>query len=488
MSAPGVTITRQDTPPPRSADTDTGKLFIAGLALRGPIDTAVEVTSLTQLVATYGIRDTGSTLYDELDLFFHEGGARAIVARYAGPGAAKATRNLLDGSAGVALIVTAKGVGSYGNSITVQVTHPDGTHYQLIVVGTDGAGNAVTETSGSYTTTAEAVAWATTTSTLVNITQGASTLIPAVLAASVLGNTTSGTDDRASVTDTQRTTALNLFTSDFGPGQVKVAGATATATHQIVEAHAETYGRIPANDGPDTATVATITAVAATDRAATGARNAGMFVPWPTIPALTVGGTVRTVPPGAFYAALAARNDGRGITPNQAAAGDLGRSNGYVTGLSQIPWNDTDRATLSAAGVTVLREVAGAVEVYDDVTLANPTTDPNWAFLSNARFFTAIRAQALDILEGYMFRQIDGRGHLLGEVAGALTGMLMPYFTAGSLYGDSPADAFNVDMSDNTDESIANGDLTASLALRMSPPAKNIELAIIKVSVAGSVA
>jgi hypothetical protein len=40
----------------------------------------------------------------------------------------------------VALAVAAKGVGSYGNSITVQVTHPDGTHYQLIVVGTDGAG------------------------------------------------------------------------------------------------------------------------------------------------------------------------------------------------------------------------------------------------------------------------------------------------------------------------------------------------------------
>jgi hypothetical protein len=108
-----------------------------------------------------------------------------------------------------------------------------------------------------------------------------------------------GTDDRASVTDTQRTTALNLFTSDLGPGQVSVAGATATATHAIVEAHAETFGRVALLDGTDTATVATLTTQAATDRAATGARSSGLFAPWVTMPGITAG-TTRTVPPSAL--------------------------------------------------------------------------------------------------------------------------------------------------------------------------------------------
>jgi hypothetical protein len=33
-----------------------------------------------------------------------------------------------------------------------------------------------------------------------------------------------------------------------------------------------------------------------------------------------------------------ARNDGQGITPNQAAAGDLGQAV-YATGLSQAGWS-----------------------------------------------------------------------------------------------------------------------------------------------------
>jgi hypothetical protein len=86
---------------------------------------APEVTSLAQFVATYGGRDRptrpSTTSWTCSSTRAAPG---LIVARYAGPAAAKATRNLLDGSAGVALTVAAKGVGSYGNSITVQVTHP----------------------------------------------------------------------------------------------------------------------------------------------------------------------------------------------------------------------------------------------------------------------------------------------------------------------------------------------------------------------------
>jgi phage tail sheath protein FI len=483
VAAPGATITRQDTPPQRSQDTDTGKLLLACLTDRGPINVAQEVTSLAQFVDLYGDRQTYSTAYDELDLYFHEGGARAIIARYAGPSAAKAKRNLLDGAAGVALVMEALGVGSYANTWTVQVTHPTGSTFQIIIVGTEGDGTAFTETSPEFATTADAVAH---TWEHVTVTQGASTNDPAVLAASVLGSTTTGADDRASATDTERTTALNLFTPDLGPGQVKVAGATAAATHAIVEAHAETYGRVALLDGTDTATVATLTALAATDRAATGHRSAGLFAPWVTIPGITAG-TTRTVPPGALAAGIMARNDGQGVTPNEAAAGDLGQAV-YATGLSQAAWSETDRGTLNDAGVNVIRDVFNGVRVYGDRTLTDPSSDVNWRYLSNARYFMSVRARAGVVMEAVVFRQIDARGHLLSEVRGDLTGLLLGDFTQDALYGTTPEEAFNVDLSANTATTIANGELHATLALRMSPPAENVNLAIVKVVVTESVA
>jgi hypothetical protein len=118
---------------------------------------------------------------------------------------------------GVSLVVEALGVGAYGNSITVQVTHPDGTHYTLIIVGTDGAGNTV---YGSV-----AVLHDYRRGGGVGRQLGAREDHAGRLdadpggAASALGNTTSGADDRASITDTQWATARALFPPTSGRGR-----------------------------------------------------------------------------------------------------------------------------------------------------------------------------------------------------------------------------------------------------------------------------
>lgn len=477
-TAPDVAVFRGTLPPPRSQDIDTGKLFMAGLSLRGPIDQPTESHSLAEWVAQHGTRDSTVVDYDAIEAYFREGGSRLIYARVGGPSAAKATRNLLDASSGVAIIAKARGVGSYGNAITIQVTHPTGSTFQIIVVYTDGDGTAQTETSPEFATVADAVTWGSPTAhtgfTAITLEQGASSTDPAVLSASVLGNTTSGTDDRGSITTTQQTAALNLFTKDLGPGQVAYAGSTDATTHALVQAHAEDNGRVALLSAPDSATVSTITGVAATDRDVTGARSAAMFAPWVTIPPVTPGATIRTVPPAIVAAALMARSDGNGNSPNRAAAGDNGRLQ-YATGLSQLPWTDAQRATLGDAGVNVFRPFAGGFELYDNVTLADPDVDVEWTELGNARFFCLLRALGAVALEQFQFAEIDGvypKGHIWTQVRSAL-------LDAVSVWPDSLPDVV-IDLSANNQTTATAKKIVATLAVEMSPGARRVELTIVK--------
>jgi hypothetical protein len=185
VAAPGATVTRLDTPPPRSEDTDTGKLFLACLTDRGPIDRASRSRrSPSSSTCTAAARPTRPPTTSRPLL--PRGRRPAIIARYAGPSAAKAKRNLLDGASGVALAVAALGVGSYANSVDGR-GHPPGrlhvhghrrrhrgrrhgVHRDLARVRHHGRRRGADDFDARH------------------ITQGASTNDPAVLAASVLGS------------------------------------------------------------------------------------------------------------------------------------------------------------------------------------------------------------------------------------------------------------------------------------------------------------
>jgi hypothetical protein len=84
--------------------------------------------------------------------------------------------------------------------------------------------------------------------------------------------------------------------------------------------------------------------------------------------------------------------------------------------------------------------------------------------------------------ESFLFEEIDGQGRLFSKFGSALTGMLMPYWIAGSLYGQSPDQAFIVDVgpSVNTPTTIADNQLNAAIALRPSPFAEWINININK--------
>jgi hypothetical protein len=288
--------------------------------------------------------------------------------------------------------------------------------------------------------------------------------------------------------ETNIAAALALFTKDLGPGQVSVPGRSTPATHLATAVHAEANNRVGILDGPDTAVTATLTA-AATIAGITQnqERYVAMFAPWVTVPPTTSPGTNRTVPPSCIVAGLMARRDGEGWTQNQPAAGALGESDqGINTTRTYI---DVDRTTLNANGINILRPMYDGVRVYGYRTLADPSTDSNWKNLANARLFMRIQALADEIMERYVFRQLDGQRLVINEFGGELTGMLLPFWERGSLYGLVPEQAFRVDVGPNvnTDATIANGELHAVVMLRMSEFAEEVIVELVKVRVTEAV-
>jgi hypothetical protein len=445
--------------------------FVAGLTDKGLLIPQV-VESMADFERIYGLRQSYSLLYDALDLYFHEGGRRAIVSRVVGPAAATAFKNLLDGVAAISLVVTALGPGAFGNSFKVAVLTPLVAGYRIQVQ--DNAGVPL-ETSPDLADQAAAVNWAKN-SSYVRIAVGASALNPSVVAGA---NLATGNDDRANIVDAQWLTALTLFSNDLGPGQVSMPGRTTDTAHQQLMAHADANNRVAILDLPDTVTAATLLTSVSTARGSLGKKGAA-FAPWVIAPGV-VSGTFRTIPPSGLVAARCTQVDAE-FNPNVPAAGTLGQAQ-FATDLSQIAWDGPTRNNLNLGGVNVIRNMFGAPRIYGWRSMVDPVAEPSWINFGNSRLFMAIAAEANNIAETYVLKEIDGQGIVISAFGGALKGMLIPYFNEGALYGDTPDEAFFVDVGTqvNTPTRIANNELRAVISLRMSPFAELVTLEIVKV-------
>lgn len=488
MTLPGSTVVSRDTPVPRSAPTNTGVWFLAGLTERGPTTAPALITSMTQFRALYGERVSYGIVYDALDVFFREGGGQAYIARVVGPAAVKASINLFDQSGSVnpgdiALIATAKNAGDWWNNVQVTVTQPGGAGAAAaFVIAVSHTTLGVLETSPSLLTRADAVTWASTLSSYLDIALGTSAENPRAAAATSL---TAGTDDRASITDTHWDTALALFAKDLGPGQVSFPGRTTAAAHTSLLTHAGNNNRVAILDATDTATVATLTAAVATDRVnnPVNVKYGAVFGPWAIAPGVTPG-TTRTVPYSAVQAGLIARSDGKGNSANVAAAGSNGEAR-YITGLSQVAWTDAQREVLNDGGFNVARLVYGTYRTYGYRSMVSPTGDTTWLQFSNVRLEMQIKALAAKVLEEFNFDEIDGQGNKFGELNGAISGELIPLWQGGSLYGATASEAFYVDTGDqvNTPTTIAAGYINAEISCRMSPFGERTVIGVSKVPI-----
>lgn len=482
-AAPGVSVQVSSSPSPQATPAPTGAWFIVGLCERGAVGKPITIASMADYATKLGNRVSYGLLYDALDVFFREGGSQAYVSRVVGASAVTATHTFVDraGSPLSTLVITASGPGVAGNNITVQVVNGSVANTFQLVVFYNGVQVEISTVCGAP---ADAVAWSKT-SNYVTVTDAGSVTAapnnnPAVVAATALS---SGADDNGNATDTIKVTGLAAFTALLGPGQVSVPGSVTAVVHEGLLTHAQANNRVALCDAPDTATASTITTLAGTEQSAVSDPSYGtLLAPWVSYPAVPTGTVVvpppRIVPPSALAAGLMARNDGTNDC-NVAAAGPNGASN-QALDVSQT-YVDSDRAALNTAGVCVIRNMGPAVGVqlygYESLSL-----DPNWTDLANVRFRMQLVADALAIGAQFEFAQIDPQGQLFAAFNGALVADLATYYSKGSLYGATAAQAFSVNTGStvNTPATIAARQICAVISVRMSPSAEYVSITIVR--------
>jgi hypothetical protein len=420
----------------------------------------------------------GQLMYRAANEFFRQGGAGLYVGRVAGAAAVKASVDVPDNAAGIVLEATAKGVGEWGNdldlTILLNAQNPDipVTAYRINVL----RNGEVLESSPDILSTEGAITWSND-SGYIEFDGGTSVILPKNGTYSLTG----GLNDVAGINNTTWQAGLDSLDDNLGPGMLMMPGITTDTLHQAAAAAAENHARIFIGDHADTDVVATLIAAS---KAVTvnGARSrfSGLFAPWLLVPGRSANSVVK-VAPSAAVAGRFSKNMSLGMSANEPTAGDNGVLSN-VLGFSQT-WSATDRQNLNANGVNLIRDKFGDTKIYGWRTTADPINDKKWLALSNSILHSQIMALASEQGERFLFRQIDGGGHLIGRFQSALIGhVCMPLYTQGALYGNTPSEAYKVDVGPNinTPTTIANNELHAVISVRSAPFGELVKVAIVK--------
>jgi hypothetical protein len=466
---PGVEVNVVDAAPPRSAPVSIDTWFVIGTTENGP-DGPTLVRSFSEFTSRYGNRTGYTTSYDSMETFFRDGGSRVYFQRVFGVAPTKGFLVLKDTAVADVLRVEAKNAGAWSSGIKIAVTVPSAGLFQIAVSDANGT----LETSPEFTAKQDAIDWSSLSDYVNVISAGPSALDPAPIAATALS---AGTDDVGTATDPNWVTALNKLTIELGAGQVSAPGRTSSAIQKALLQHAYDMNRVAILDAAYAAIPSKSTLLAQADglRDDPNARYGALFAPWAEVPGI-VSGTIRLVPYSAVQAALMARQ----TNANVPAAGKNGESR-YAIGVVGS-FTDPDREELNEGGVDIAREMFGGVRTYGYRTLADPAKLKGWIGLNNVRLVMEIKAKSYAIAEDFTFHQIDGEGIVFEKFAGQLTGMLVPYFDSGALYGTAADEAFFVDVGNavNTAETIANGEIRAVIYIKTSPFAELVAIDIVK--------
>lgn len=463
------------TDAPRSA-----QYAVVGLTERGPL-TPTTVTSYADYVDKFGARVTYGFLTDDLQTFFREGGARALVKRVVGAAATVGTLTLKDAANANALRLDATSPGAWSAGITVEVTAGTVVNGAATFSLALYNGGALVNRYSNLATVAAAVD-ALSRSTLLTATDlgGA---IPKPAAATALS---AGTDDRATV-DVARLTGpagLAAFTADYGAGAVAIPGYSADLVAGALIDHGNAYRRVALLHGVVGATQSDIATTAAALLSAS-ANDAGLFYPWVTIPG--PGLTPITVPPTGYVAAVRSRahaDVGAWAVP----AGDVAKAQ-FVTGLAGAPITEAGGNALDAAHVSVIRAFGSDIELYGYRSLS--TNEDTYRLLSTRDATNVVVEDLESISRKRLFGSVDAGGAYFQVLTADYIGYLDPIRSRGGLFallnkdGDQvdPGYSVVVNSSINTLATLARNQVYAEVGLRWSPVAETIVLKVTTVGI-----
>lgn len=486
---PGVNVrTETRTGPSADSAVGAGRYLVVGLTERGPIDKAVRARSLAEWELTYGDAVAFSQVHTDVRTYFEEGGAEVWTGRKVGPAASVGTLALLDRSLdpGVATVrIDAVNPGAWSARVSVAVEAGTATGTVRLAVFFDGDrvrsyDNLVTREQFVDATSSDPYVRA----ALVANSTAAPNNLPRVVGATALS---AGNDDRAAVTSSNVTTALELFPHDLGTGMVGVPGYPASAVRTAVLAHAKANERVAVLALASTATYADAIAAAPGMQSGDGEYLLLAF-PWVRIPAQTAG--TQIVSPEGYVAACRARAFRTPQGPTRAAFGEIATARFVIEPTVQLTRAQGD--ALDEAGVSAIRTIAATTRLYGYRSLSTNARD--YALLIGRDTLNVVAHLTRERLERYVGRTIDRKGQLYAEVAGTASGILAELAAAGGLFplvvdGREVDPGYSVDVGPavNTTEVQARNAVAVVESLRVSPVGGLVDVTIVKAGLTAAV-
>lgn len=173
--------------------------------------------------------------------------------------------------------------------------------------------------------------------------------------------------------------------------------------------------------------------------------------------------------------------------PYRAPAGEIAVSK-FVTGTEGAVLTAANVNDLADARVNPIRTMAGTVRLYGWRSLS--VDEVNYKLLTARDTLNVVAMRAEAALEQFVHRPVDGRGLLFGEIEAELVAILDPMRAAGGLYeliddeGNRVDPGYVIDSgpSVNTPEVLANNEVRANVAIRISPAAELITITVTKVA------
>lgn len=485
MSRIGVHVTTSSQAGRSNSGVNSGRFFVAGLTERGPINTPTNIRSIANFEAVFGGRTTyNSGLYDTLRTFWEEGGSEAVVIRTAGEGATSGTLTLSNAESVSTISLEATSPGAWSSNLTVTVTEVPSTEFAP----------ARTKVSISGPASDEAYTFATA-GEIVNAINARSVYVKAtlagaaddVLAASEAQPLSAGDDQRTSVTGDTVVKALDFAGTDWGAGAVAVPGYPADIVGGGLLSHAAAHNRVALMAADATATEADVTGIASELTAMPLAEYGSLVYPHVVVPD---GSSRRVAPPEGFAAAKRAVVHSQ-IGAWRAPAGDVSTAEWVLD--TAVPVGTALNDRLAEANVTGIINTNGRIRLYGWWSLS---ADADAFEMLTARdMLNTLSVQCSEVLEPFVFEEIDGRGLLTSRVESALVGVLDPISLANGFFpmrdseGNETDPGYRVVVDDtlNTPESMSANKIVARVSVRLSPTANLIELEIVKVPFEASV-
>lgn len=433
--------------------------FVVGLTDRGPADTAVRVRSLAQFEAIFGGATNYSSLHEQMQAFFGEGGYEAWVARVVGPDADSASASLDTGK----LVVTAKHPGSFANTWTAEYTSATKT----LTVTTDSG----TETyTGADLAGLLAAAAASPT-----VTVTSSGTLPAANVNAV--TLTGGTDDRASVTATTATNALSRFDGTLGAGAVSIPGWSHAQVGSALQQHARLApGRIIIQGVARVDTLSDANTVSDASRSSDPDGYRGLIWPWVTTP------SGATISPEGAVAGLRARTvtEKGGVWVPPAGGNGAFR---YITGIDQGATRDEVNTAHDEHAVNVI-VMRGGPRLYG--WRSGSLDEANFRYLHYRDILNTIRQNSEIALEPYVYAPLTEALRL--QVKGTVISVLDPFVKGGAFYPNVDDDGNELDPGwavfvEHEMGSNGEGYLDIQVSTRHTPAAELIRESIVKVAV-----